>query len=479
VNPVGATPRGGATLGDGGASARGASARGVAAWLDGSGPGGPPLAGDRRADVVVIGAGFTGLWTALALTERDPSLDVVVLEAAVVGHGASGRNGGFVDPSLTHGIHNGLAHFPGEIDDLVRLGAENLAELTGFVRQHAIDCHLDLVGAIDVATEPWQLAELEESVAILERAAERATLLDAEAMRKEVDSPTYLGGLARPDGGGLVDPGALVRGLARVALERGVTIHEGSPVVDLRAAGSGVRAATPGGQVRAERAVLATNAYSHRLLPRLGRWFVPVYDHVLLTAPLTPEQLGRIGWEGRQGLADTANQFHYYRLTPDDRILWGGYDAIYRYGSQVGPRYDHRRATYDLLARNFRRTFPQLDDVPFERWWGGPIATTTRFTVTFGDTLGGRAVWALGYTGLGVATSRFAARVLTDKLLDPSSPLLDLRFTSTRPVPFPPEPLRWAGVALTRRAIQRADAREGRRGPWLALLDRFGIGFDS
>jgi glycine/D-amino acid oxidase-like deaminating enzyme len=298
-------------------------------------------------------------------------------------------------------------------------------------------------------------------------------------MRKEVDSPTYLGGLARPDGGGLVDPGALVRGLARVALERGVTIHEGSPVVELRAAGSGVLRGDP----RRPGAGRTGRPRHQRLQPPAAAAARPLVRAGLrpraADRPADAEQLGRIGWEGRQGLADTANQFHYYRLTPDDRILWGGYDAIYRYGSQVGPRYDHRRATYDLLARNFRRTFPQLDDVPFERWWGGPIATTTRFTVTFGDTLGGRAVWALGYTGLGVATSRFAARVLTDKLLDPGSPLLDLRFTSTRPVPFPPEPLRWAGVALTRRAIQRADAREGRRGPWLALLDRFGIGFDS
>ena len=448
-------------------------------WLDGAPPSQAPLRGDRRADVVIVGAGFTGLWTALALTDRDPSLDVVVLEARTVGYGASGRNGGFVDPSLTHGLHNGHSHFPAEIDDLVRLGNENFAELVAFVGEHGIDAQLHSVGVLDVATEPWQAEELADAVEVYGAAGERVHLLDADETRKLVDSPTYLGGLHRPDAGGTVDPGALARGLARVARERGIVIHEDTPVTGITTDGPGVMVATSDGAVRADRAVLATNAYSHRVLRRTGRWFVPVHDYVLVTAPLTSEQLGRIGWEGRQGLADSANQFHYYRLTPDDRILWGGYDAIYRFGSRVGPSDDHRRATYDLLARHFRSTFPQLDDVPFERWWGGPIATTSRFTVTFGEELGGRVVWALGYTGLGVATTRFAGRVLTDKLLAPDSGLLDLALTSTKPVPFPPEPLRWAGVTMTRRAIARSDRREGRRGPWLAALDRVGIGFDS
>jgi glycine/D-amino acid oxidase-like deaminating enzyme len=469
-------------------------------WLDGGSAFGPPLVGDTSADVVVVGGGFTGLWTALELTERDPSLRVVLLEAERIGHGASGRNGGFVEPSLTHGIHNGLAHFPDEIDELVRLGAENHAALTAFVADHGIDGDLRPVGVIDVASEPWQLADLEEGVAAFERAGEKVELLDAAAMRAQVDSPTFLGGLHRPDGGGTVDPGKLVRGLARVATERGVTIHERTEVTGITAAGTGARVTTTSttpttpsttpttpsttptttpGEVTAGQVVVATNAYSKAVLPRTRHWFVPVYDYVLMTAPLTPAQLARIGWEGRQGLADAANQFHYYRLTADDRILWGGYDAIYRYGGPVGPRQDHRRATYDALARNFRRTFPQLPDVVFERWWGGPIATTTRFTVTFGEELDGRVVWALGYTGLGVATTRFAATVLADKLLDPDSPRLALKLTSTKPLPFPPEPVRSIGVHLTRRAIARSDRREGRRGPWLKALDTIGVGFDS
>jgi len=447
-------------------------------WLDGDTPPRPPLTGQVTADIAIVGAGYTGLWTALALTEHDPGLRVVVLEATRVGHGASGRNGGFVEASLTHGLHNGLAHFPDEIGELLRLGAENFAGLVDDIRRHGIDCDLELTGTIDVATAPWQLDELAASAEVHAGVGERATLLDADEVRAELDSPTYLGGLAHPDGA-IVHPGRLARGLAGALDDRGVAIHEGAPVSRLRRHGARVRLEAPGGAVVADRAVLATNAYSHLLLRRTARQFVPVYDYVLLTEPLTPEQRARIGWANRQGIADSGNQFHYYRLTGDDRILWGGYDAVYRFGNGIGPRFDHRRATYDLLARHFRATFPQLRDLRFARWWGGPIATTTRFTATFGEALGGRVVYGLGYTGLGVAATRFAGRVLRDRLLVPDSPLLDLRLVTAAPFPFPPEPLRWTGVELTRRAIARSDRRAGARGPWLRLLDRFGVGFDS
>jgi glycine/D-amino acid oxidase-like deaminating enzyme len=453
--------------------------RGLSLWHDGAPARRPALAGTRRADVAVVGGGFTGLWTALALSERDPSLEVVVLEAEQVAHGASGRNGGFVEPSLTHGVHNGVRHFADELPELTKLGRDNLTGLAADVERFGIDCDLRTVGMLDVATAPWQLDDLAEGVDLLREAGEDVDVLDAAATRAHLDSPTYLGGLLRRDAGATVDPGRLARGLAAELDRRGVAVHESSPVTGLDRDGAGVRVSTPHGEVVADRAVLATNAYSHRLLRRTARHFVPVHDYVLVTAPLTDEQLGRIGWEGREGVADAGNQFHYYRLTPDDRILWGGYDAIYRFGSGVDARDDHRRATYDLLARHFRATFPQLGDVPFERWWGGPIATTTRFCVTFGDALDGRVVYALGYTGLGVAATRFAAQVLRDRLLDPGSALLQLRLTSTSPVPFPPEPLRWAGVTLTRRAIARSDRRDGRRGPWLRALDAAGIGFDS
>jgi glycine/D-amino acid oxidase-like deaminating enzyme len=206
---------------------------------------------------------------------------------------------------------------------------------------------------------------------------------------------------------------------------------------------------------------------------------VPVYDYVLVSEPLTADQREVIGWKGREGLSDAGNQFHYFRLTADDRILWGGYDAVYRYGGAVGPEHDGHAATFARLEAHFGQMFPALSGLRFTHRWGGAIATTTRFTPVFGQALDGRVHYALGYTGLGLAATRFAGRVLAERICDPTSPLLRMRYTSTEPFPFPPEPLRWVGVQMVRRALAKADRREGRRGPVLRTLDRFGIGFDS
>jgi glycine/D-amino acid oxidase-like deaminating enzyme len=277
----------------------------------------------------------------------------------------------------------------------------------------------------------------------------------------------------------VLHPAKLAVGLRRVAIERGIAVHERSPVRDLRVEHDAVVGDVPGGSVRADRVVVATNAYSGDVLRRTRRHFVPVHDFVLVSDPLSAGQRAEIGWAGREGLADAGNQFHYFRLTADDRVLWGGYDALYRFGGGTDSDFPGADLTYRRLEAHLVQLFPALSGLAFPHRWGGPIATTTRFTPVFGEGLGGRAVYALGYTGLGVAASRFAGQVLADKVTDPSSPLLRLRYTSTAPLPFPPEPLRWAGVQMVRRAIGAADRRQGRRGALLGALDRVGIGFDS
>lgn len=454
-------------------------------WLRDPAPdlaGGAPLhAGDRlEADVVIIGAGFTGLWTALALTDTDPGLRVVILEQATVAFGASGRNGGFCEASLTHGLANGIKHFPDELERLEAEGLDNLRGLIEFTKTHGIDCDLEEVGTIAFADQAYQVGEFRDWVDEAAAYGEHLEFWDRERAQAEVHSPIWQAALySSPGTNVMVDPAKLCRGLARVARERGVAIHEGTRVTGVRRRAGGVEVgAASGATVRAGHVVVATSAYSG-WLRRLSPLFVPVYDYVLVSEPLTPDQRASIGWAGREGLSDANNQFHYFRLTADDRILWGGYDAIHYRGSRVEPALDHRPATFDKLGAQFFRAFPQLDGLAFPYRWGGAIDTTSRFTVTFGQTMGGRVIYALGYTGLGVGASRWAGGVVRDFILRPDDDRLRLRLVSSPPVPFPPEPLRSPVVDIVRHELDRADREEGRRGLVLSTLDALGIGFDS
>ena len=456
----------------------------VSYWLDAS-PAGPrraPLSGDAACDVVVVGAGFTGLWTAIALTDTDPALRVIVLEADTVGYGASGRNGGFCQASLTHGLANGMRHFPDELEILEREGIENLRGIESFVQSNGIDCDFGRTGDLSVADQPYQVDELKAWVDEAAEWGEELVFLDRPAVFDEVHSPLWHAGLFRPPEQGrdaLVDPAKLVRGLARVAGERGVAIHEGTRVTAVERRAGGVAVTTADGPiVRADHVVVATSAYSG-WLRRLSSHFVPVYDYAIVSEPLSADQHASIGWRRRQGMSDSNNQFHYFRLTADDRILWGGYDAVYYANNGVGPEFDRRPSTTDMLERQFRITFPQLATLAFPYRWGGAIDTTTRFTVTFGQALGGRLTYSLGYTGLGVGASRWAAGIVRDFILRPDSDLLKLRFVQTPPIPFPPEPLRSLAVNAVRHELDRADRNEGRRGLLLKTLDALGIGFDS
>jgi len=447
-------------------------------WLDhpDAPPTRPPLDGSAEADLVVVGGGLTGLWTALQAAEEGKR--VVLLEGERIAFGASGRNGGFCAASLTHGIANGLARWPGGMETLERLARENLDGIRATVTRNAIECGWQDRGVIDVATEPHQLEWLAQQAAQLRRFGWDAELLDAAALRAQVDSPTYLGGVWSRDSAALVDPARLCWGLARAAEEAGAVVHESSPVIALRPEGAGVRADTAGGSVRSRHALLATSAFPP-LVRAIRRYVVPVYDYVLVTEPLSEAQHHAIGWRGRQGISDMANRFHYYRQTDDGRIVWGGYDAIYDFGGRVAPERDQRPETFELLAEHFFATFPQLEGLRFTHRWGGAIDTCSRFSALWGRALGGRAAYVVGFTGLGVGASRFGARVALDLLDGRDTERTRLEMVRRRPLPFPPEPARWAGIQLTQRALARADERAGRRGPWLRTLDRLGLGFDS
>ncbi|UDY22602.1 NAD(P)/FAD-dependent oxidoreductase [Nocardioides sp. Kera G14] len=438
----------------------------------------PPLVGAAEADLVVVGGGYTGLWTALLARERFPEKSVLLLEAGQCGDQASGRNGGFASASLTHGFGNGLERWPSELDALDRLGAENLREIGATIERLGIDCDWRLSGELAVATQPHQVEELHELSATLAEHGVAHSVLDQVATRARLDSPTYLGGLALPDETALLEPARLAWGLRAACLEAGVVIHEGSRVTSLQRASTSLRLTTDAGWVRAGQVALATNAFPS-LLRRLRLMTVPVYDYVLITEPLSGAQLASIGWGGREGVGDSANLFHYYRLTRDNRILWGGYDAVYHYGSKISPVLETSGRTHDLLAAQFFETFPQLEGLRFTHRWAGVIDTCTRFSAFFGTAYGGSVAYALGYTGLGVAATRFGAQVMLDHLAGEITERTKLEMVRTKPLPFPPEPFRWAGIKAMTASLEASDAHGGRRNLFLRSMDRLGFGFDS
>ncbi len=449
-------------------------------WLDGlpARDASPALAREARASLCIVGGGFTGLWAAIHAKADDPARDIVVLEGDVVGSAASGRNGGFCIASLTHGIDHGLARFPEEIDTLVRLGLENFDGLVADLDRLSIDCDFQPTGELSVALEPHELDWLQEEADLLGRFGHDAVVLDRDALQAQIASPTYLGGVWDRTGAAVLDPGKLVEGLRRAAIASGVRIYEGTTVEGIEPTPRGLRLVTGAGAVEAERVLLATGAH-RSLLGAVRARIAPVYDYVLVTEPLTTEQRASIGWADGQGIADSANQFHYYRLTADGRILWGGYDAVYRWRGPVDARFDERDASFARLSQHFFTTFPQLRGLRFSHRWGGAIDTCSRFSVFFGTAYDGRLAYATGYTGLGVCATRFGARVALDLVDGRASEATGLQYVARKPVPFPPEPLRSAAIRLTQRGLAAADARGGRRGRWLRTLDRLGVGFDS
>ena len=433
----------------------------------------PSLRGTLTCDLAIVGAGYTGLWTAFLAKQRHPNWRVVVLEGQSAGWAASGRNGGFVESTLTHGENNGRTRFPDDYEVLDQAGLANLDAIEQTITEGNWDCDFWRSGSLAVATEPHQVEWLRESAD-----GEREVFLDSEQVRSRVNSPTYLAATFSPRDTALVHPAKLTRELVEHCIRAGVEIFHRSPVKALRAGPQLVSLELSAGRVRASRVALATNAFPS-LLKRYRLHTVPVYDYVLMTEPLSADQLASIGWSGREGIADLANQFHYYRLSADNRILFGGYDAIYHYGGRVRAGYEERPESFRKLASHFFTTFPQLEGLQFSHRWAGAIDTCSRFSAFFATAHHSRVAYTAGFTGLGVAATRFAAEVMLDQLTGVSSWRTDLEMVRTLPIPFPPEPLAYPAIQATRAALDRSDHRAGKRGLYLSTLDKLGLGFDS
>ncbi len=437
----------------------------------------PALTKEIFTDLLVIGAGFSGLWTALLAKEENPARDVVILEAGEVASGATGRNGGFMDASITHGFSNGYARWKKELPALLALGLQNLKEIEETLARLGIECDYIRTGDVDVATEPHHIAEMKEELELAAPYRTNFRFLDRDEVQEVVKSPLFIAGLKKPDSA-LVNPAHLAWGLRKACLDLGVLLYENSAVTKFDEEDNFVIAHTRHGRVRAARVALATNAYPP-LLKRLSYYVVPVYDYALMTEPLSPAQRESIGWHGREGVSDASRQFHYTRTTRDGRILWGGYDAVYYWNNGFGPHLETSRVMFERLAEHFFQTFPQLEGIRFTHAWGGAIDTCSRFAPFWGTAHHGKTAYSMGFTGLGVGATRFGAKVMLDILDSKKTERTALEFVRTKPLPFPPEPLRSLGIHLTRWSMDQADRNGGRENLWLRAMDRLGLGFDS
>lgn len=425
--------------------------------------------GDVETDLVIVGGGYTGLWTAIQAKERRPGRRVVLLEGKRIGWAASGRNGGFCEASLTHGEENGARHLGDELAVVEQLAAENFSEFAQTLDRYGIDAEFEQSGMLTVATEPHQARELGGS---------DATVLTGAGLERYARSPLYRAGVFEAEGIALVHPAKLAWGLARTAEELGVQIYEGSPAIGLERTATGVAVRTAGGVVRAGAVALATNGFPS-LLRRLRLFTVPIYDYVLMTEPLSDDQLASIGWVGRHGIADAGHEFHYYRKSRDNRILFGGYDAVYHRGRRIRPEQDQREETFLRLADHFASTFPSLEGMRFTHRWGGMIDMSTQLMAFHGQAAGGRIAYSAGYTGLGVCATRFGASVMLDLIEHRNTERTRLRMSRRLPVPIPPEPIAYPLIQAMRRAVAAADRNGGVEGPLLRAAGLFGIGFDS
>jgi glycine/D-amino acid oxidase-like deaminating enzyme len=438
-----------------------------------------PLESRSETDIAIIGAGLTGLWTALFLKELDPAREIAVVEQGVAAYGASGRNAGMLSETVDHSHALAIQHFGLETARrLAALGESNVAELTAFIRERDIDCDWEPTGRLMVALTDAQVAEGEKNVAIARSLGiETFRALSGSEVQAEVHSPLYRGGV-EVRGGGIMDPARFTDGLRREAERLGVRMYERTTVQSVAESGAGVEIRANGTVLRARRVVFATSAYTHQLLPAVRHRFIPLYDYILVSEPLTPAQWDLIGWKNRQGITDGRTFFNYYRPTGDGRILWGTSEATYYRGDRVDPACDHSPHHYDTLKASWRRHFPDLASLDWPYAWGGAICSTTRLTPFFGRALRGKACYGLGYTGHGLGSTRIAGRILAHLVLDRPSELLHLPLVTRRPFPYPPEPLRgWAVNAVTR-ALRKVDEGESPN-LLLRLLDRCGLGFSS
>ena len=415
----------------------------------------PTLFGEATADVAIVGGGYTGMWTAYFLSEMAPGMRIVLVEADICGGGPSGRNGGF--------LHGWWEYLPYLVE---RYGAEDgmriaqaadevVAGIGAWCERHAVDAWFTPKGYLRVNAFPGLPPDWAGSVADLERLGASGQLvhLDRDTVQEICASPAFAEGVLMPSAA-TVQPALLARGLRRVLLERGVEIHEGT-AVDRIEEGSQLRLMTPRGSVRAEKAVLAVNAWAAGW-PGFRTRVLAWGSYIVLTEPI-PDRLAALGWTGGEAIADSRFTISYFRTTRDGRIAFGAGVGAAGFDGRIGPVFTHDRNAIARVVANFRHLFPMLGNVRFDDAWGGPIDITADRFPEIGSQHGGRVLYTHGFAGNGVGPARLAGRIMAARLAGGADPIATLPLVGRRQRFLPPEPIRYLGARAVREALIRQD----------------------
>jgi glycine/D-amino acid oxidase-like deaminating enzyme len=436
-----------------------------------AGPPAPALREDTTADVVILGGGYTGMWTAFFLKERDPDIDVVLLEQDICGGGPSGRNGGFLNGWWS--ATRELAERYGETNamELALAASRSVEEIGGFCGRFGVDAWFTHAGELAVASNPFQEGLWSGATERAKRfgVGDDVMELSAERVAEICRSPVFGGGLFDREAA-TVQPARLARGLRRVLIERGVRIHEDSPVSRF-SPGPPAVAQTPAGSVLAAEAVIAVGAWGIHW-KRFHPYLTLRGSYIVLTER-APERLQEIGWMGGEAIRDLRPSLHYIRTTPDGRIALGCAGMQPGFARRVEPRFQYDDRFLAKAVADLHRLFPTFRDVPITAGWGGPIDVAGRYLPFFGTFDGGNVHYALGFTGNGVAPCHLAGKILASLAMHAGDGFSRLAIVNDRPKRFPPEPFRSPGALLVNEAIRRKDDAEdaGRpAGPITAFL---------
>jgi putative aminophosphonate oxidoreductase len=417
----------------------------------------PELLEDVEADVCIVGGGYTGLWAALRIKELRPSAEIVLLDADICGGGPSGRNGGFALswwPKIET-LRKRVG--PEEAFRLVKASEAAVAEIGEFCEREGIDAHFHRGGWLWTATSPAQVGSWEGGVRIAEEYGEHPfELLTPEEVRARTGSPVHLGAAYEP-GAAIVQPALLARGLRRVALARGIRIHERTPMLELERETGTVR--TPSGSVRSGAVVLALNAWAIRIR-ELSRALVAVASDMVATDPI-PDRLAESGWTGGEAISNCRLMVHYYRTTKDGRVAFGRGGGRLAFGGRVDSNFDYSATLTEELKRDLVRYVPAAQGVAVNQAWGGPIDRTAD-GLPFAGRLPGRLpiVYGTGYSGNGVAPSLTFAKILASSALEIEDEWSTCGLNQGVPGRFPPEPVRFLGGLVVRAAVRRKESRE-------------------